>query len=107
MRHTSALSPLAGSLAMLLLATDAIANPDEDPEKEVRRRHRTAEVLFRMDEPRNENRSWIQEHVSLRKGMGLVYSYKMRTEDNRKIVLNVGGPALKKKRLGLMFEVKF
>jgi hypothetical protein len=107
MRCAKALSPLASSLAMLFLATEALANPEEDANKEVRRRHRTAEVLFRMDEPRNEHRSWVQEHVSLRKGMGLVYSYKTKTEDNRKVVFSVGGPALKKKRLGLMFEVKF
>jgi hypothetical protein len=107
MRYAKALSPLAGSLAMLILATDAIANPEEELTKDARRRHRTAEVLFRADEPRNESRSWVQEHVSLRKGMGLVYSYKTRTEDGKKVVFSVGGPALKKKRLGLMFEIKF
>ena len=45
--------------------------------------------------------------ITLRKGMGLVYRYKVETEDHQKVVLSVGGPALKKKRLGLMFEVRF
>lgn len=106
MRYAKALSPLASTLAVVVLATEALAAPDEET-KEVRRRHRPAEVLFRMDEPRNENRSWIQDHVSLRKGMGFVYSYKVVTEDRRKVVLSVGGPALKRKRLGLVFEVRF
>jgi hypothetical protein len=106
MRYAKALSPLAGSLAALMLATEALATTDEEV-KEPPRRHRTAEVLFRMDEPRNENRSWIHDHVSLRKGTGFVYSYKMRTADDRKVLLSVGGPALKRKRLGLLFEVKF
>jgi hypothetical protein len=107
MRYAKALSPLAAGLAVLILATEAFANPEEETNKDARRRHRTAEVLFRIDEPRNENRSWVQEHVSLRKGMGLVYSYKTKTDDGGKLVFSVGGPALKKKRLGLMFEVKF
>ena len=39
--------------------------------------------------------------------MGLVYRYKFETDDDRKMVFNVGGPVLKKKRFGLMFEVRF
>jgi hypothetical protein len=108
MRYAKAVSPLATSVAVILLATEAIAAGEEDEKDAVARpRHRTAEVLFRADEPRQENRSWIQDHVSVRKGVGLVYSYRVPTDDDRKIVLSVGGPALKKKRLGLMFEVRF
>jgi hypothetical protein len=108
MRYAKALAPLAGSLAMLILATDALAQPEEETRKEVRRRHRSAEVLFRMDEPRDEsNRSWMKEHFSLRKGTGIVYSYKMPRQHDKPIVFSVGGPSLKKKRFGLLFEVRF
>jgi hypothetical protein len=108
MRYAKAVSPLATSLAVVMLAAEAIAAGEEDQKDAVvRPRHRTTEVLFRADEPRQENRSWIQDHMSVRKGVGFVYSYKVPTDDGSKVVLSVGGPALKKKRLGLMFEVRF
>jgi hypothetical protein len=110
MRYAKAVSPLATGIAVVVLAADALATPDEETRTAAAsgpKRARVAEVLFRIDEPRAENRSWVQDHVSIRKGMGLAYSYKTRTEDGKKLVFTVGGPALKKKRLGLMFEVKF
>ena len=60
-----------------------------------------------MEEPRGEDQELAREHVSVRKGMGLVYHYKVETDGDRKVILSVGGPALKRKRLGLMFEVRF
>ena len=105
MRYAKALSPLATGLALLLCAAEATANPEEET-KEPHRRPRTTQVLYRMDAPRVESGNWI-EHVSIRKGVGLVYHYKIETDDERKIILSVGGPALKKKRLGVMFEVRF
>jgi hypothetical protein len=110
MRYAKAVSPLATGIAVVALATECLAASDEETKAAVSsapKRARTSEVLLRIDEPRAENRSWIQDHVSIRKGMGLAYSYKMKTEDGGKVVLTVGGPALKKKRLGLMFEVRF
>ncbi len=107
MRCTKALSPLVTGLTMVALSTEARATPDEET-KQAPRRHRTSEILLRMEEPRvAETRSWLEEHVSVRKGMGLVYRYQVETEGDRKVVLSVGGPAVKRKRLGLMFEVRF
>jgi hypothetical protein len=105
MRCAKALSPFATGLAVMILAAEAFADPEEDA-KEAPRRPRTSQVLFRADTPRDESGNWI-DHLSIRKGVGLVYHYKIEADDDRKIVLSVGGPALKKKRLGLMFEVRF
>jgi hypothetical protein len=106
MRCTKALSPLVTGLTLVALSTEALATPDQET-KEAPRRHRTSEILIRMEEPRGETRSWLEEHVSVRKGTGLVYHYKVEMDGDRKLMLSVGGPALKRKRLGLMFEVRF
>jgi len=106
MRCTKALSPLVTGLTLVALSTEALASPDEET-KEAPRRHRASEILIRMQEPVGETRSWIEEHVSVRKGTGLVYQYKVPTEGDRKVVLSAGGPVLKRKRFGLMFEVRF
>jgi hypothetical protein len=108
MRCSKALTPLVTGFAIVALSSEAFAGPDEENKPPVAvRRHRSAEILMRTQEPRGETTgSWL-ENVTLRKGMGLVYRYKFETKDKQKMVLNVGGPALKKKRLGLMIELKF
>jgi hypothetical protein len=106
MRCTKALTPLVTGLTLVALSTEALADP-EDASTEKPRRHRTSEILIRMQEPRGETRSWLEEHVSVRKGMGLAYHYKVETAEDHKVVLSVGGPVLKRKRFGLMFEVRF
>ena len=105
MRCSKALSPLVTGLTLVALSTEALADPDEETSQPPRR-HRTSEILMRIEEPRSETGSWL-DHVSVRKGMGLVYRYKLETDGDRKVVLSVGGPALKRKRFGLMFEVRF
>jgi len=106
MRCTKSLSPLVTGLTLVALSTEALAAPDEDIQ-EAPRRHRTREILIQMEEPRGESRSWLEQHVSVRKGSGLVYHYKIETDGDRNVILSVGGPALKRKRLGLLFEVRF
>jgi hypothetical protein len=106
MRCTKALIPLATGLAMVSLSIESLAAPDEET-KEAPRRYRTSKTVIRMEEPRGESKSWVEEHITVRKGVGLVYRYKLETDSDRKIVLSVGGPALKRKRFGLMFEVRF
>ena len=107
MRRSKALTPLVTGLTILALSSEAFADPAEENKPPVVRRHRSSEILMRTQEPRGEyTGSWL-ENITLRKGMGLVYRYKFETEDHRKMVLNVGGPALKKKRLGLMVEIRF
>jgi hypothetical protein len=109
MHYPKSLSPLVTALTVVMLSTDALAADDEEV-KEVRRRHRPSEILFHQDTPQRisfEGKSWIENHFALKKGIGIVYRYKHQTEDKRKLVFNVGGPVLKKKRFGMMFEVKF
>jgi hypothetical protein len=106
MRCSKAFSPLVTGLTMVALSSEALATEDEEL-KQAPRRHRASEILIRAEEPRGETRSWLEEHVSVRKGVGLVYHYKVETEGDRKPVLSVGGPVLRRKHLGLMFEVRF
>jgi hypothetical protein len=112
MRGSKALSPLAAGFILVAISTEALATPEEDV-KQAPRRHRTSEILMRMEEPRGDTASWL-ESVAVRKGVGLVYRREFQTDES-KLVLNVGGPVLrgvgdsrvKRKHLGLMFEVKF
>jgi hypothetical protein len=105
MRCWKALSLLAG-LTMVALSAEALAADEEDGKQPPLRR-RTSEILMREQEPRGETTgSWL-ENITVRKGMGLVYRHRFETEDHHKLILNVGGPVLRKKHLGLMFEVRF
>jgi hypothetical protein len=104
--QTKALTPLVNGLNRRAARPRHLPTPEE-ASAEKPRRHRTSEILIRMEEPRGETRSWLEEHVSVRKGMGLAYHYRVDTEDDQKVVLSVGGPVLKRKRFGLMFEVRF
>ena len=109
MHYPKSLSPLI-ALTVVMLATDALATDDDEEAKEVRRRHRPSEILIHQDiaqRSSSEGKGWIENHLAVRKGIGIVYRYKYQTEDKRKLVFNVGGPVLKKKRFGMMFEVKF
>jgi hypothetical protein len=107
MRCSKALTLVTG-LTIIALSSEAFADPaDENNPPVVARRHRPSQILMRNQEPRGEiTGSWV-ENITVRKGMGLAYRYKFETEDHRKMVLNVGGPALKKNRLGLMVEIRF
>lgn len=105
MRCSQALAPLVAGLTLVALSTAAQANPEEETSQPVRR-HRTSEILMRIEEPRSETGSWL-DHVSVRRGVGVVYRHKFEMDGDRKLVLSVGGPALKRKRLGLLFEVRF
>lgn len=107
MHYAKSLSPLVTALTVVAFAAEAMANPDEDL-KDKRPRHRTSEVLFHQDVPRTETgRNWIESHMALRKGVGIVYRYKTQTDDKRKLVYSIGGPVLKKRRFGLLFEIRF
>ena len=106
MRCTKAMIPLLTALTTVALSTVAFAAPDEEL-KEAHRRHRTSKSVIRSEVPRGEARTWLEQHVTVRKGVGLVYRHKIETRDDRKLVLSVGGPVLKRKRFGVMFEVRF
>lgn len=108
MHHAKSVSPLVTALTMVAFATEALAAPEEESkEAAARPRHRPSEVLFHQDIPRSEGKSWIESHMALRKGVGIVYRYKTETDDKRKLVYSIGGPVLKKRRFGLLFEIRF
>jgi hypothetical protein len=107
MRCSKALTPLVTGLTILVLSSEAFADTAEENKPPAVRRHRPSQILMRSQEPRGEvTGSWM-ENITVRKGMGLAYRYKFETEDHHKMVLNLGGPIVKKKRLGLMFEIRF
>jgi len=107
MHYAKAVSPLVTALTVVVLATEAIATPEEELQ-DVPRRHRASEILAHMGSPpRVEGKTWIESHMALRKGVGVVYRYQVETDDQQKLIFSVGGPILKKKLLGLQFEVRF
>jgi hypothetical protein len=112
MRGSRALAPLLTGFTLAALATEALANPEEEA-RQLPRHRRASEILMRVEESRGETGSWL-EHVGVRKGVGLVYRHQVETDDS-KLVMSVGGPVIKgvgspmhnRKHLGLMFEVRF
>ncbi len=106
MFYAKAVSPIITALTVVAFAAEAFAATDEETTV-TRPRHRTSEVLFHMDVPRVEGKNWIESHMALRKGIGIVYRHQMTTNADQKLILSVGGPVLKKKRFGLMFEIRF
>jgi hypothetical protein len=106
MRCSKALTLVTG-FAIIALSSEAFADPADENKPPVARRHRPSQILMRTQESRGEiTGSWL-ENITVRKGMGLAYRYKFETEDHHKMMLNVGGPLIKKKRLGLMVEIRF
>jgi hypothetical protein len=112
MHYAKAVSPFVTALTVVALAAEALAASD-DEDNVARQRHRASEmlvqkILVRMDGPRTDgSKGWIESHMGIRKGIGVVYRYKMTTEDQRKVVLSVGGPIVSKGHFGMMFEVRF
>ena len=99
--------PLVTALTVVALATEALAANDDDALDTTPRRHQPPEILVHMDMPHGEPKSWIESHMAIRKGIGLVYRYQVETEDQQKVIFSVGGPVLKRNRYGMMFEVRF
>jgi hypothetical protein len=106
MRLPKALGTMFIAFMLVAPSNVAFAAPDEEF-KEPPRRHRTSKTVIRMQEPRGETKTWLEQHITVRKGVGLIYHHKLETDDDRKVVLSVGGPVLKRKRFGLLFEVRF
>jgi hypothetical protein len=112
MRCSQVLSPLVAGFTLVALGAAAHAQPEEEA-KQPPRRQRASEILLRIEEPRSETGSWL-DHVGVRKGVGVVYRHQLQMDGDRKVVLSVGGPALKlggpalkRKLLGLLFEIRF
>ena len=113
MHHAKAVSPLVTALTVVAFAAEAIAAASDDDVDVTQQRRRAGDVLVQkvlvqMDGLRADgSKGWLASHMAIRKGTGIVYRYKMTTDDQQKVVLSVGGPVLKRGTFGMMFEVRF
>ena len=110
MRRASQSQPLGTILASmiavaLLLTPGGTAGADDSTDQEVRRIQRAREILGDF-ESLSSSVSWLQTHIHIRKKRGLEYSHPFTT-GNRQLVLNIHGPVMSRKRLGLGFEFRF
>lgn len=111
MDYAKAVSPLVTALTVIAFAAEAIAATDDET-IDTLQRHRVGDilvqkVLFHMDGPRIDGKSWVESHMAIRKGTGIVYRYNMKTDDQEKVVFSVGGPVIKRGTFGMLFEVRF
>jgi hypothetical protein len=112
MHHAKAVSPLVTALTVVAFAAEAIAAGSDD-DNDTTQRHRAGDilvqrVLVQMDGFRADgSKGWLASHMGIRKGTGIVYRYKMTTDDQQKVVLSVGGPVIKRGTFGMLFEVRF
>jgi hypothetical protein len=112
MHHAKAVAPLVTVLTVVAFAAEAIAASSDDDNDAAQRRRAgdllVQKVLVQIDGPRADgSKGWLESHMAIRKGTGIVYRYKMTTDDQQKVVLSVGGPVLKRGTFGMMFEVRF
>jgi hypothetical protein len=98
------------ALLIGILAGPAVAQPDGDDERAVRR---ATTILLHEDEneitppqPLDFGPAWLAHYVRLDKRSGFRYSRKLDVGD-QEMSLRVKGPVVRKKRLGLSLEVRF
>lgn len=107
MRGSTALLLTLGALTLLTLPQVALAD-QEDPTEAPRppRRYRSAEVLLDMtDSVRSAREPGGQFRI--RKRVGFEYSHSFASDQGPPVIFSIQGPAMGKKKLGLMFELRF
>jgi hypothetical protein len=97
-------------LALMMGGSPAALADEKDARAELRSIRHSAEILAHMDQPEGD-RSWLSHHldrVHLHKRSGLEYRRPLNI-GQREIELRVRAPGLKlkRKRLGMSFEVRF
>ncbi len=95
---------IAMTAAWLAFAGPALAD-DEKPIAEPRHKL-TADALVRAEKPETSEESWLR-NFHLKKKRGFEYSHTFALSPERKGIFNIQGPIIKKKTLGLVFEVRF
>jgi hypothetical protein len=106
MRGSTAVLLTLGALTLLSLPPPAFADPEERPEAPRPRRHRSAEVLLDMhDGLRNDREPGGQFRI--RKRVGFEYSHRFDSNQGPPVIFSIQGPAMGRKRLGLVFELRF
>ncbi len=102
----------AGGILMLgfLLTVGGAARADEQTAEPKPTLRRSAEILAHMDRPEIEmphpERSWFISSVHIKKKRGLEYTHVMSLNE-RPLLLNIQGPVMRKRRLGLTLELRF
>jgi hypothetical protein len=89
--------------ALLTLGTTAEAGDFSD-RKELRIQH--PGEIFNEVESSDSNVSWLETHIHLRKKRGIEYSHPF-TMGKSRLLFNIHGPMMSRKRLGLGFELCF
>ena len=99
---------IVGIAAVFGIGPVASAVADETAAIQPRPQRRAAEILSSLDDP-HERESWLSDqmhHVHVRGKAGLVYQRDLAAGD-RPLELQLRGPALGRKRVGLSVEVRF
>ncbi len=102
----------AGAILTLgfLLTVGGAARADEETTEPKPTLRRSAEILAHMDQPALETprpeRTWFTSNVHIKKKRGLEYTHVMSV-NGHPMLLNIQGPVMRKKRLGLTFELRF
>lgn len=94
----------------LLLGVGESAGADDDTAERQPKLRRSVEILADMDRPELEapapERSWLLSNIHIKKKRGLEYTHVLRFND-RPLMLNVQGPVMRKRRLGLTLELRY
>ena len=94
----------------LLLSVGGAARADEDSTDQEPVLRRSVEILAHMDRPEMEaprpGRSRFVSNIHIKKKRGLEYTHVLSFND-RPLLLNIQGPVLRKKQLGLTLELRF
>jgi len=106
MRGSTALFLTLGALTLLTLPSPAVAEPEDPTEAPRPRRYRSAEVLLDMtDSVRTAREPGGQFRI--RKRVGFEYSHSFASDQGPPVIFSIQGPAMGKKKVGLMFEFRF
>ncbi len=95
---------IAIAAALLVYVGPAVAD-DEQPTREPNRKL-AADTLIRVERPEMNEESWLQ-NLHTKKGRGFEYSHSFTLSLERKIILSIQGPIMKKKTPGFAFEIRF
>ena len=104
MHYAKAVSPLVTALTVVAFATEAIAATTTKtttlPSATARATFSCRRFSCRWTGPvPTAARAGSRATWRIRKGTGIVYRYKMTTDDQQKVVFSVGGPVLKQGHL--------
>lgn len=110
MRRATRSQPLRATLTAiltmaLLLALGGTARAEDATDEEELRTKRAREIITQVEKPEPQE-SWLRTNIHIRKKRGFEYSRPLAM-GKREVLFSIHGPLMKKKRLGLGFEVRF